>query len=126
MNKETQDEKVDVTTNDGAVNTAKVSTQKEVDTTTNDAAISSAEHKQESPQLLFKENELCDLPEEEEEETCNISNEHDHLAVHRRQEERMVLEAGSKAAEIAKNIFGEIYTLISLCITMLFHRKVTQ
>ena len=74
----------------------------------NDAVIDTAVRKQESPQLQFKRDELCDLPEEEEEETCNVNSDHNHLAEHRRQEERMVLEAGSKAAEIAKSVFGKL------------------
>jgi len=85
VNKEVQDKKTD---------------------TTKDTDFDTAEQKQEPlhVQLQFKGEELCDLPEEEEED---VSNEHNHLAEHRRQEEKMVLEAGSKAAEIAKSIFGK-------------------
>ena len=78
----------------------------------NDVVSDTAVQKQESPQLQFKRDELCELPEEEEEETCNVSNEYNHLAEHRRQEEKMVLEAGSKAAEIAKSVFGKLMCVL--------------
>lgn len=56
------------------------------------------------------EQELCAADVEEktnEHEVIKAAYNDDGIYQHRKQEERMVLEAGSKAAEIAKTVFGK-------------------
>ena len=56
------------------------------------------------------EQELCTADVEEktsEHEVIKAAYNDDGIYQHRKQEERMVLEAGSKAAEIAKTVFGK-------------------
>lgn len=69
------------------------------------------QHEQQTGHL--SEQELCKLKEEEKAKECEavVKGEHDSdpLSNHhkRKQEDRMVIEAGSKAAEIAKTVFGK-------------------